>query len=111
MSGYLPSHPRSGKPTLPSNPEHGVDKKDSTTFRALLVLPFLGLLSLAANRMVVDGAFPALGKMIEHDNFTWDGGSVPIPSFFYHIKWLDDLWRPIAVLFAVWNLDIDHVAW
>lgn len=35
--------------------------------------------------MVADGAFPAIGKILEHGAITWDGGSLPIPSSFYHI--------------------------
>ena len=28
-------------------------------------------------------------KMIEQGSITWDGGSVTVPSSFYHIEWLE----------------------
>jgi 2-polyprenyl-6-methoxyphenol hydroxylase-like FAD-dependent oxidoreductase len=75
---YLPPPPQSLKATLPFNQEQGFGKKESTLLRALLALPFLGLFALASTRMVADGAFPAIGKMLEQGAITWDGGSVPI---------------------------------
>ena len=111
MLDYLPPPPRSLKATLPFNPEQGVGKKESLLLRALLALPFLGLVALAVNCMVADGAFPAVGKIIKEGSITWDGGSVPVLSTFYHIKWLDDLWRPVTIIFAPWNFAIDPVAW
>ena len=111
MLDYLPPPARSLKGTLPFNPEQGLGKKESILFRAFLALPFLGLVAFAANRMVADGAFPAVGKILQQGSITWDGGSVPVPSSFYHIKWLDDLWRPITIIFAPWNFAMDPVAW
>ena len=61
--------------------------------------------------MVGDGPILAVGKTIEQGSITWDGGSVPIPSTFFNIKRLDDLSRPVTVIFAPWDFHIDHVAW
>ena len=110
MLDYLPPPPRSLKATLPFNPEQGVGKKESVLFRVFFAFPFLLLLGLAAKFMVADAAYPQIGKILESRSITWDGGSVAIPESFYRIKWLDDLWRPVTVVFAPWIFDIDHIA-
>lgn len=108
---YLPPPLRALNATCPFNPEQGVGKKESVLFRAFIALPFLGLVALALTRMDASAAFPAVGRILQSGSITWNGGSVPVRNTFYHIKWLDDLWRPVTILFAPWNLEIDPIAW
>ena len=108
---YLPPPPRSFNATLPFNPEQGVGKKESILWRMFLALPFLGLSYLALTLMDPTAAFPGVGKVLQSGTISWDGGSIPVRESFYHVKFLDDLWRPVTVIFAPWNLGFDPVGW
>jgi hypothetical protein len=107
MLSYRPPPLRSIQGTMPFNPEQGLAKRESKLLRALLALPFLAILFVAVRRMDLGPALGALERMIQKGDIVWDSGSLQVQDAFYGVKWLDDLWRPITIAFAQWNLGYD----
>lgn len=48
---------------------------------------------------------------MEAGRIEWDDGLVPILSRFWHVDFLDDLWRGTTVIFAPSSLGFDPVSW
>jgi hypothetical protein len=108
---FLPVPERSLAASQPFNPQQGIDKKESILYRLALASPFLLLSAICLNRMDNTPAFSELFEILQNKTITWKNGSMPLPDSFYHIDWLDNLWRGVTVFFASWNLGIDQVAW
>ena len=77
------------------NPSQGDAKMESKLKRALFALPFLGLAYFFKVIMDVTPMWPVLVGVMETGKVTWDTGSTPILSEFYHVKFLDELYYEI----------------
>ncbi|OCK81047.1 hypothetical protein K432DRAFT_425251 [Lepidopterella palustris CBS 459.81] len=93
------------------HPKTRVSKRESVLIRALRSFPFVLLIAFAFNRMDAEEAIKEVDEVIHSGILTWSGGSLPIYDSFFGIQWLDNLWRPVTVIFAAWNLEIDPVMW
>ncbi|KAF1808738.1 hypothetical protein P152DRAFT_404825 [Eremomyces bilateralis CBS 781.70] len=49
--------------------------------------------------------------MVVARKLTWDGNSLALREHFYHIKFIDDLLRPIVAVFSSWLLAVEPVGW
>jgi hypothetical protein len=109
---YLPPPARSLRGTMPFNPDQGVGKKESIMLRLLLALPFLALSALAFKFMTAAGSgLNGIGEMLTEGRITLGDNSFALPETFYHIGWLDDKFRPLTIMFASSNFEIDPIGW
>jgi 2-polyprenyl-6-methoxyphenol hydroxylase-like FAD-dependent oxidoreductase len=104
---YLPIPKRSLGGTMPFNPEQGMGKNENPLYRALVASPFLGLgmfhfqlVKRLLPRQMMRAASVA-GRL------TLGTVSVPLHNGFYHINFIDALWRGIAVLYVPSTMGLD----
>ncbi|KAL1304847.1 hypothetical protein AAFC00_003772 [Neodothiora populina] len=98
---YLPAPKRSLEVNMPFNPKMGEGYKESKLWRAFLALPFVALWYFAKwYAMDPTSAFGHAEKVLPTGKVKWAGGSVPLLTSFYHIKWLDDIVGPVILYFA-----------
>jgi len=87
---------------MPFNPELGLTNLESKLKRMLLALPFLGLTVLAVQHIHLDlvkQLRPFTAEILKAGKIEWDSSSIDIRETFYHIKFIDDIWRDITVAF------------
>jgi hypothetical protein len=99
---YLPPPERSLDAPMPFNPELGLTNLESKLKRMLLALPFLGLTVLAVQHIHLDlvkQLRPFTAEILKAGKIEWDSSSIDIRETFYHIKFVDDIWRDITVAF------------
>lgn len=108
---YLPHPERSLKGTMPFNPDQGVGKKESITFRLLRAIPFLALSAFALKFMTAGSGLNEIGGMLMEGRITWAENVFALPGTFYHIGWLDNKFRPLTIMFASSNFAIDPTGW
>ena len=79
--------------------------------RALIALPFLAISHYALREM--DGATLQANQQLslKKGKIEWEGGSVAIPSSFFGIPILDQVFAGISVTFSPSAFGYDGVAW
>lgn len=92
---------------MPFNPEQGVDKAESKLSRAFIALPFLVLSAIAMQCMDVNPIADQLTAVMKSGEISWATGTAPIIHNFYGVKFLDELWRIVVVVFSQWNIGFD----
>lgn len=111
MIGYLPVPEQSLQGTMPFNPEL---KKESKIWRAILVLPLLGI-GVLASRVLWAKGIPdvEINRMAADKLVTWEGGSQYLPRSVFHVQWLDDVIRLAAIAFSpsIMNLGPNGAWW
>lgn len=110
MINYLPPPPRSVTPTMPFNPEQGVDKKESKLARAFFALPFLVLSAIAMQCMDATVITDQLISVLTTGQINWATGSAAVVEKFYGLiglNFLDEIWRVVVVVFSQWNIGFD----
>jgi hypothetical protein len=104
---YLPPPPRSLDATMPFNPVQGWGYAESRIRRTLWALPLLGMSLLCAQLMDFDRLMPHVKSFAKAGTFTHGSASVSLFKNFYHIKYLDDFWKPTIGFFLPSALDLD----
>ncbi|RDI87660.1 hypothetical protein Vi05172_g2254 [Venturia inaequalis] len=100
MLSYLPPPKSSVRGLQSFNPTQGWSKDESRIKRALLALPFLVTFLLALKIMDVTAITPMLSPMIANSTVSWDTGSTPLRQTLFNVKFIDDSWVPINILFT-----------
>ncbi len=108
---YLPPPKRSLTSTMPFNPQQGIGKKESILYRMLLAVPFFALSAFAFNRLNAGVGFKDLAQIMQNGRITWNEGSFSLPGTFFGIEWLDNMIRPMTIVFSSSNFGIDPVSW
>lgn len=107
---FLPAPKRSLECHMPFNPYQGEGFKESKLKRASLALPFIGLCLFATYyTMDVSPSVPYAIEKLLTGKVEWAMGSVDILDSFYHMNWLDDIWRPIVLYFtsSIYGYDVE----
>lgn len=82
----------------------------SKTTRAILGLPFLGLAALCFWAMDVEKLLAHQRPILESGRIEFGGLSIPILERFYHVGFLDEVWRGASVTFSPSTLGYDSVS-
>ncbi|KAK4445725.1 hypothetical protein QBC34DRAFT_441370 [Podospora aff. communis PSN243] len=106
---FLPIPQRSVKNVnMPYNPAQGDGMKESKLKRLALALPFVFLCISAAKLMAPDPLIPWATSILETKKLPWN--DTPLPTTFYHLKWLDDALAPLIIFFSPVLLDINNIS-
>lgn len=100
MIDYLPPPPRSVTGIMPFNPSHGLGKRESIFWRAFLASPLLVMTFIAAYVLNAAPAMPSALDVLKSGEIRWTLGAVPLRGAFYHVEWLDNIFRSVFVFFA-----------
>jgi len=108
---FLPPPPRSLVATMPFNPSQGFTKHEHIWYRALLALPFFGLSFMCFRCMNAGDGLSGVGDVLKSGVLSWDHQSFDVPPTVFPATWIDDMFRPIAVIFSSSSFGIDIVSW
>lgn len=80
-------------------------------WRGVLASPFLAI-AIACYVIMNTSKMEQLWQpFLDSSKISWNGGSIPILTTFYHNEFLDSTWRPFTVLFSPAALGYDPVSW
>jgi hypothetical protein len=108
---FLPPPPRSLVATMPFNPSQGVTKHEKIWYRMLLALPFLALSIAAFRCMAAEAGFNGVASILETGVLSWDDQSFTFPTTFSHVAWIEQIFKPLAILFSSSGFAIDPISW